>query len=344
MRQIEKRELGVGLLGVGHIGGAVANKFVERLQSHGITLHTVLVKDPSKDRPGLQLPDGARLTDDPHDIFLNPKIDIVVELTGTQNLEEARGFINDALRADKHVVTAHKPVLAEYLPDFHDLANSRGLSLSYEASVCGTIPIISLFGDYYRVQTINRLDGIINGTTNYILGRMGEGVEFKPALQEAQVKEIAEPDPTADIKGHDPQAKLSVLATLASKQHIPPSAISCEGITEVTPEGIAAAREQGGVIKLLASAKQEQGVWLARVRPEFVSQDNPLASVTGTFNSITIESDLSGAITYTGPGAGPYPTAAAVFADILHAAEHIRYGTPDYLPQLQRAAVIASAH
>lgn len=335
MNQLELRDVRVGMLGLGNIGGAVANKFEEKLRPHGIFLDTVLVRNPSKIRDGVQLPASARLTDDPNDIFLNPGIDIVVELTGTE-IEEARKYINTAFRTGKHVVTAHKKVLGEYLPDFHDLASTSGLSLSYEASACGAIPIISRFADYYNIQEILRIDGIINGTTNFILTRMGEGVEFNPALQEAQAKGVAEPDPTDDIEGYDARSKLSIFATLASKQHIKPGSISCEGIARLTLENIASAKEKGCVIKLLASARQDEGIWIAQVRPQLVSQDNPLAAVTGTLNSVTIESDLSGSITYTGRGAGPYPTAAAVLADILHAAGHVRYGTPDYLPRLKR--------
>lgn len=344
MNQLENRDVRVGMLGLGNIGGAVANKFEEKLSPHRIFLDTVFVRDPSKDRPGVQLPASASLTDDPNDIFLNPEIDIVVELTGTKEIEEAREYINAAFRTDKHVVTAHKKVLGEYLPDFHDLASTNGLSLSYEASVCGTIPVINRFADYYDIQEILRIDGIINGTTNFILTRMGEGVEFNPALQEAKAKRVAEPDHTDDIEGYDARSKLSILATLASKQHIKPVSISCEGIARLTLENIASAKEKGCVIKLLASARQDEGIWIAQVSPQLVSQDNPLAAVTGTLNSVTIESDLSGSITYTGRGAGPYPTAAAVLADILHAAGHVRYGTPDYLPKLQRAAETASVH
>lgn len=347
MNQLENRDVRVGMLGLGNIGGAVANKFEEKLRPHGIFLDTVFVRDPSKIRPGVQLPASARLTDDPNDIFLNPGIDIVVELTGAEEIEEVRNYINNAFRTGKHVVTAHKKVLGEYLPDFHDLASTKGLSLSYEASACGTIPIIQRMSDeydYYGVQTITAIDGILNGTTNSMLGDMATGVEFEPALEKAKEAGVAEPDPTDDIMGYDTRSKLAIFATLASKKHIRPATIPCQGIKELTLEEIAAASINGCVMKLLASAWQDkEGVWHAQVGPARVSKNDPLASVTETLNSVTITSDLSGAVNFTGRGAGPYPTAGAILADTLHAARHVRYSIPDFLPKLQRAE-IASVH
>lgn len=334
------------MLGLGNIGGAVANKFEEKLRPHRIFLDTVLVRDPSKIRDGVQLPASARLTDDPNDIFLDPRIDIVVELTGAE-VEVARNYINTALRAGKHVVTAHKKVLGEYLPDFHDLASTNGLSLSYEASTCGTIPVVQHLSDeyaYYGAQTITSVQGIFNGTTNSMLGDMAAGVEFKLALEKAQGAGVAEPDPTDDIMGYDTRSKLAIFATLASKKHILPASIPCQGITKVTLEEIAAASANDYVIKLLASAWQDkERIWHAQVGPARVSKNNPLASVIETLNSVTITSDLSGAVNFTGRGAGPYPTAGAILADTLHAARHVRYSIPDFLPKLQRAE-IASVH
>ncbi|MDO8489162.1 MAG: homoserine dehydrogenase [Candidatus Omnitrophota bacterium] len=342
MSHAQNREINVGMFGLGIVAGGVNNSFAERLLEHNIHLKTVVVRDLSKNRDGVQIGTFTRLSDDPYDILNDPQIDIVVELTGAE-LETSRSIIKTALQEGKHAVTAGKQVLAHYLPEFNDLARTGGLSLSYEAAVGGAIPVIRVLGEYLRVQKVNRVEGIINGTDNSILTRMGEGMTFDSALCEAIELGVAEPDPTDDIEGYDARAKLSVLATLASGYHVKQASISCHGISKITLEDIADARERGGVIKLLASARKEDGIWIAQVRPEFVPKDNPLSSVMGTFNSVTIDADLSGPIMLYGRGAGRYPTAGAVLADILHASEHVRYGTPDFLPKIKESSVLVQS-
>lgn len=343
MNQIENKDVKVGMLGLGNVAGGVANRFAQSLLEHDIHLKTIAVRDPHKVRNDIHLGVSTRLTDDPLAVLCDPEIDIVVELTGAEN-EIAKDFIATALRGGKHVVTGHKQVLGEYLPYFNVLARANDVSLSYEASVCGTIPVMRTFEYLTRVQRVGRVEGIINGTTNSILTKMGEGMTFDSALREAMESGVAEPDPTDDIEGYDARAKLAILATLASGFHIRSANIPCQGIAKITLEDVTAAWEKGGVIKLLASARKEDGIWSAQVRPEFIPNGNPLAAVTGTFNSVTIEADLSGPITLYGKGAGRYPTAAAVLADILHASEHVRYKTPDYLPNFKESTVLLSSY
>lgn len=336
MSRIAKESVHVGLIGYGNVGGGVVQYFAEdRFESSGVVLKTVAVKDPSKIRD-VPLPASVKLTADAASIIDDPEIGIVVELIGGADL--AKDYSFRTLEAGKHLVTANKALLGEYLPDLYDCAREKEVSLNFEASVCGAIPVIQTLRDYLRPQRITRIKGILNGTTNYILTQMEDGLDFNTALKAAQDLGIAESNHVLDTGGFDTQSKLAILASIASGTHIRPNSIPCRGITEVKLEDIAFARDfsRGYAIKLLASAEQHDGTWNVQVNPTLVSKDNPLSAVPGKLNSVTIEGDFSGPLTFTGFGASRKPTAGAVISDILHAAEHIRYGTPDYLPRLKR--------
>lgn len=337
-----KKEVTVGIIGHGIVAGGVINCFREgRFAPYGVALKTVAVKDPSKPR-NIKLPDSARQTADAGSILEDPNIDIVVELMG--GIKEAREYTYKGLEAGKHWVTANKALLGEDLPELFDLARKKDVSLSFEASVCGAIPVIQNLRDYFRLQKIASIRGVLNGTTNYILTRMEDGMDFKPALEEAQSLGIAETDHILDTGGFDTRSKLAILTSLTSGTHIRPENIPCRGITEVRLEDIAFAREygQGYAVKLLASATQYNGSWSVQVSPALVSRDNPLAAIRGKLNSVTIGGDLSGPLTFTGFGASRNPTAGAVVSDILHAAEHVRFHTPDFLPALKKQASITN--
>lgn len=338
----KERGINVGIIGRGVVAGGVIKCFDEgRFAPLGVVLKTVAVRDLSKPRD-IKLPSSARQTGDANSLLEDPDIDIVVELMG--GTEEARDYTYRGLEAGKHWVTANKALLGEDLPRLFNLARKKGVSLSFEASVCGAIPVIQNLRDYFRLQRITSITGILNGTTNYILTRMEGGMDFESALNEAQGLGIAEANHILDTGGFDTRSKLAVVASIASGIHIKPENIPCVGITEVRLEDIAFARRygQGYAVKLLASAKQQNGSWSVQVGPALVSQDNPLAGIRGKLNSITIEGDLSGPLTFTGFGASREPTAGAVVADILHAAEHIRFGTADYLPVLKTQAPITA--
>lgn len=337
---LSKELVTVGMIGMGSVGGGVVQSFSEgRFDPYGIILKTVAVKDPSKVRD-IRVPDSIHLTGDASSIINDPEIDIVVEVMG--GTDEARDYIFQALRNKKHVVTANKAALGEDLPELFDLAREKEVSLSFEAAVCGAIPVIGNLREYLSLQRVDSITGVLNGTTNYILSRMEDGLDFARALEEAQGLGIAEANHLLDTGGYDTRSKLAILASIASGAHIKPGDIPCRGITEVRLEDIVFAREfgQGYAIKLLASAKQHDGTWDIQVGPALISRDNPLASVRGKLNAVTIESDLSGPLTFTGFGASREPTAGAVNADIWHATEHVRYRTPDYLPHLRRKASI----
>lgn len=337
-----EKPINVGVIGSGNIGGGVVKCFLEgRFMPSGVVLKTVAVRNLSK-HSDIQLPDSAKLTDNAGSIIDDPNIDIVVELMGGTDLAKEYSF--KALKAGKHLVTANKELLGEYLPDLFDYARKKQVSLSFEASVCGAIPVIQNLRDYLRLQEVTSIKGILNGTTNYILTKMEDGMDFDSALKEAQGLGIAESNHILDTGGFDTRSKLAILASIASGTHIKPESIPCRGITEVRLEDIAFAREfgQGYTIKLLASAEQHDGTWNIQVNPTLISKDNPLASVRGKLNAVTIESDLSGPLTFTGPGAGREATAGAVISDILHAAEHARLHTPDFLPSLDRQSSITN--
>lgn len=346
MSRVENRSLKVGVIGWGNIAGGVIDSFGKgKFAKAGIELSLVAVRDPSKFRD-IALPDSARQTADANLLIADPNIDIVVELINDTN--KAREYIHNGFEAGKHWVTGSKDLLGKDLPDLFDLAREREVSLNFEASVCGAIPIIGLLREYYQIQEITSIRGIMNGTTNYILTRMGEEMDFEPALKQAQGLGIAESNHILDTGGFDTRSKLAIVASMASGMHIKPDSIPCRGITEVTKADIEFARElgvekggKGYAIKLLASAERHDGSWILQVAPTLISKDDPIASVDERLNAVTVESDFSEAITYTGPGASRYPTAGAVNADILHAAQHIRYHIPDFLPELKREASIA---
>lgn len=342
MNKVENRPVGVGVIGCSNVGGGVVNVFYEgRFNSENAILRAVAVKNLSKLREDIHFPKTARITDDPYSLIDDPQIDIIVEAMGGDT--DAKDYTFAGLHAGKHWVTANKKLLGEYFPDIIDAAKENNVSLSFEASVCGAIPIIRTLTEYLKLQTVTELRGIVNGTTNHILTRMEGGMNFITALQEAQSLGIAEEDPTDDIEGYDARSKIAILASIAVRRHIKPESIPCKGIAKVTLEDIAAARADNYVIKLLASAQQADGIWNVRVAPTLVDQDDLLAKVSGTFNSVTIKSDLSVLLILSGYGASRNPTAGAVIADISHAIEHFRFRIPESLPSLDRQPVTTTA-
>lgn len=334
------KPINIALLGCGVVGSEVAIGIEQgRLAQSGIRLKTVLIRDLSKPRP--EIGSSTTFTDNPNNVFADDEIDIYVEVMG--GVDPSLNYIQKALHKGKAVVTANKEVLGEHLPDLYDLARVSSASLSYEASVCGTIPVMHTLRDYYRPQNITGVKGILNGTTNYILTRMSEGTDFDPALYAAKAKGFAEADPKKDLDGSDACSKLAILTTVATGVHIRPQNILKRGIYGLTQDDIAFANtygvENGGkgyAVKLLGSAEQHDGTWSMQIAPTLISRNHPLASVDEATNAVTIESDLSRSVTYIGPGAGGEPTAAAILADIQHAAEHVRYKIPDYLPQIAK--------
>ena len=315
--------IGIGLLGLGVVGSAVAKAVVSR---HGskecaipLDLIAAVVRDPDKKRT-IDL-DQLMLSDDPQAVIGNTNVAIVVELMGGEN--PAFDYISSSLKAGKHVVTANKEVMCKRGDELLRIAADNNVELKYEASVGGGIPIIGPLTNDLVANRIQSIRAIINGTTNFILTKMAhEGADFDDVLAEAQSLGYAEADPTADVDGFDPMYKLSVLARLAYHTEMPIEVIHREGIRDIHAKDFRYAGELGYTIKLLAAAQasDESGL-LARVHPALIPLEVPMASVNGVLNAVEVEGDLVGPLWFQGPGAGAEPTASAVVGDILKITE-----------------------
>ncbi len=328
----------VGLMGLGTVGSGVFevldknSEQIARRAGGSIEISKIVVRDSNKAR-SLELDPGI-VTTDPDEVLEADDIDIVCEVIGCPGGDThlARGYIERALRAGKHVVTANKDVLARHGRELLELAKERKVGLHYEAAVAGGIPIIKSIKESLVANKIETLMGIINGTTNYMLTKMAKGgASFDQVLREAQEKGYAESDPTSDVEGYDAAYKLTILARLAFETDIRVEDVYCEGITKVTPEDMAFAHEFGYVLKLLAIAKSTPAGIEARVHPTLIPEDHPLASVNDVFNAIFVEGDAVGELMFYGRGAGKLPTASAVAADIVQAAQNIRRGVTGWL-------------
>ena len=314
------RTIGIGLLGVGVVGAGVARTILEKgerlLHASGgcIELRNVLVRDLHKSRGIDLLPD--LLTTNPQDVLENPEIDIVVEVLG--GLEPAKDYIFQAVANGKHVVTANKDVMAKYGPEILEAANSNGVRVLFEATVAGGTPIIAPLQRDLLANEVIAVNGIINGTTNYILTRMArDGIDFMDALTEAQELGYAEPDPTNDVEGIDAAYKLAILASIAFQTPVFDSDVYREGISKLTSRDFVYASELGYTIKLIGVARRDAEGIQARVHPAFISSDVMIAKVDGVLNAIEIETDLAGRVLFHGQGAGAMPTTSAILADVI---------------------------
>lgn len=312
----------IGLLGLGTVGAGVARL----LQANGenielktglrLELAKVLVRDRRKVRAGLEhLP----LTDDISDILSDPTIQIIVEVMG--GVEPARTYMIEALKAGKTIVTANKDVVSQYGKDLYDAGDIGDAELYFEASVGGGIPVIRPLKESLSANRMQRVMGIVNGTTNYILTQMTQqGRPYDEALREAQELGYAEPDPTNDVEGFDAARKLAILASIAFMSRVTPDQVYTEGITRITPTDIAHGQRFGWVVKLLAIGKEADGQIEARVHPAFIPRRHPLASVSGALNAIFAVGEPVGETMFYGRGAGAGPTASAVVGDLIAAA------------------------
>ena len=316
------KTIGVGLLGLGVVGSAVATSVLSGYgRRSGIELRSALVREVSRQR-SVQMPPGT-ITTDPDSVLNSPDINIVIELMGGE--EPALQYISRALTAGKHVVTANKEVISKHGEQLRDLASKSNVSLQYEASVGGGIPIINPLLEDLRANELLGLRAIINGTTNYILTQMASGgASFDEALADAQALGFAEADPSADIDAFDAAYKISILTRLAFGVSVPVESIHREGIRNTASQDFRYARELGYTIKLLAAARREKDGLLVRVHPALIPVNVPMAKVEGVLNVVEAEGDLVGPLWVQGRGAGPDPTASAVMGDILRASAAIR--------------------
>lgn len=319
---IEKQTMRFAVLGLGTVGTGVMKLLRENWDiihmktGLNLELAKVLVRDASKPRPGME---DLPLTTDINDILKDPTIKIVVELMG--GVEPARSYMIEALKWGKTVVTANKDVVSAHGKELYAAGDIGDAELYFEASVGGGIPVIRPMKESLAANRMQKVMGIVNGTTNYILTQMTQlGRPYEEALREAQELGYAEPDPTADVQGFDAARKLAILSSIAFMSRVTPDKVYTEGITRITPVDIAYGKRFGWVVKLLGIGKEVDGAVEARVHPAFIPAEHPLAAVSGSLNAIFAVGDPIGETMFYGRGAGAGPTASAVVSDLIAAA------------------------
>jgi len=319
-----ERTLRVALLGCGVVGSQVARLLGEQADDLAVRtgarleLAGIAVRRLSHPRPGI---DQALLTTDAMALATRPDVDIVIEVIG--GIEPARSLLLAAMQAGKSVVTANKALLAEHGEQLHAESRRSGADLYYEASVAGAIPLLRPLRESLAGDTVHRVLGIVNGTTNFILDRMDtSGADFGESLEEAQALGYAEPDPTADVEGFDAAAKAAILAGLAFHTRVTAADVHREGITEVTAADIASAKTLGRIVKLLAICERSDSGVSVRVHPAMIQRTHPLAAVGGAYNAVFVEAQSAGQLMFYGAGAGGTPTASAVLGDVVAVARN----------------------
>ena len=309
----------IAVLGCGTVGSGVVEVFYKNRQSIQRKAGCPLdIKYIYLRRPRPELPWQDKLCYDFDTILHDPEISIVVEVMG--GLHPAGEWIAACLKNNKSVVTANKELIAAQGAQLLALARQHQVNLLFEASVGGGIPIIRPLHQCLGANELDDIQGILNGTTNFILTKMSrEGMSFSQALQMAQQLGYAEADPTADVQGLDACRKICILASLAFGSQLYPQLVHCQGITELTPEDVEYARNWGGVIKLIARAHRDPDTQQlsALVAPMFVPHDSQLSTVDDVFNGILVDGDATGQVLFYGKGAGKLPTASAVISDVI---------------------------
>ena len=332
---MDYRPLRIALLGAGSVGAQVARLLLENKAELAarvgaeLELIGVAVRD-LKAKRSASIP-VELLTTDAENLILSA--DIVIEVMG--GIEPARTYILQALNSGSDVITANKALLATHGTELFDTAEQVGAQLYFEAAVAAAIPIIRPLRESLAGDKVNRIMGIVNGSTNYILDRMDTaGLSLEDAMTEATELGYLEADPSLDVEGYDAAQKVAILASLAFHTEVPLDHVYREGITKVTKQQITSARENGYVIKLLAIAERisaddsgEQGV-SARVYPALIPREHPLAAVHGAFNAVFVEAEAAGSLMFYGSGAGGVQTASAVLGDLVSAAKRHVAGGP----------------
>ena len=319
-----QKTLKIALLGCGSVGSQVARLLQEQATDLSpragarLELAGIAVRRLSHPRTGV---DPALLTTDAMELATRPDVDIVVEVIG--GIQPAQSLLLAAMKSGKSVVTANKALLAEHGEQLHEASRTFGADLYYEASVAGAIPLLRPLRESLAGDTVHRVLGIVNGTTNFILDRMDtSGADFSESLEEAQALGYAEPDPTADVEGFDAAAKAAILAGLAFHTRVTAADVHREGISEVTAADIASARTLGRIVKLLAICERSGDGVAVRVHPAMIPRSHPLAAVGGAYNAVFVEAQSAGRLMFYGAGAGGTPTASAVLGDVVAVARN----------------------
>lgn len=311
--------IGIGLLGLGTVGQGVVEILEERrdalksLLKEDISIKKILVRDIHKKR-NIKVSEGI-LTDDFQDI-LDEEVDIVIEVTS--DLEQSYRYIVEAMNRGKHIVTANKAIVSKYFEELNELSIKNGVGFLYEASVGGGIPVLKPLKEQIVLNDIDEVQGILNGTCNYILTNMFErDLDYDEVLRTAQELGYAEADPSADVQGHDTLRKLRILATLGLQGKITEEDILLEGIDNINAFDIAQIKRLDSTIKLIGEAKRRGDGFTAVVQPMIIKNDSYFASVNGAFNSVAFKGNNVGELKFYGSGAGKLPTANAILSDVI---------------------------
>lgn len=327
---MENKKIKIGLIGLGTVGSGVF-KTLKAFENTEVV--KIAVKNINKPR-NIENLDNSILTTDCYAVVNDPESDIVCELIG--GVEPAFSLIKKAIENGKHIVTANKELLAKHGEELFNFAEEHNKVILYEAAIAGGIPLIMPIKTILAGNKINKIEAILNGTTNYILTKMDvQGASYADVLKEAQELGYAETDPTGDVEGFDAAYKITTLATIAFKKRIKLENVYREGITKIRAQDMLAANDLGYKIKLIASAKlDENGNADVRVHPMLISKNSTLAHIDYVTNAVSLSGHPVGSITLSGPGAGEFPTASSVIGDVLAIAAEI--GKTDYLLPMMR--------
>ena len=325
-----KKKIKIGLIGLGTVGSGVY-KTLKNFDNVEVT--KIAVRNLNKPR-NIENLDNSIVTDKPYEVVNDPDIDIVAELIG--GIEPAFDLIKTAIKNGKHIVTANKELLAKHGEELFNFAEKYNKVVLYEAAIAGGIPLIMPIKTILAGNKINKIEAILNGTTNYILTKMDvQEASYEDVLKEAQELGYAEADPTGDVEGFDAAYKITTLATITFRKRVKLENVYREGITKIRAQDMQAANDLGYKIKLIASANiDEQGRADVRVHPMLVSKKSTLAHIDYVTNAVSLEGHPVGSVTLSGPGAGEFPTASSVVGDILAIANEL--GTSDYILPMMR--------
>lgn len=325
-----EKKIKIGLIGLGTVGSGV---FKTLKNFDYVEVVKIAVRNINKPR-NIEGLDNSILTDNPYDVVNDPEIDIVAELVG--GLDPAFDLIKTAIENGKHIVTANKELLAKRGEELFEIAEKHNKVVLYEAAIAGGIPLIMPIKTILAGNKINKIEAIVNGTTNYILTKMDvDGASYEDVLKEAQELGYAEADPTGDVEGFDAAYKIATLATITFHKRIKIENIYREGITKIRSADMKAANDLGYKIKLIASGKiDEEGNADVRVHPMLVSKKTTLAHIDYVTNAVHLSGHPVGSITLSGPGAGEFPTASSVVGDILAICAEL--GKSDYILPMMR--------
>lgn len=316
----ENDMINIGILGLGTVGTGVVEIVNSRkdelktLLGRQVNIKKILVKNKDKKRD-TQLEDGI-LTDNFDEILNDKDIEIIIEVTSV--VDESYHYIKQALNNNKHVVTANKAVVSKYFEELSELAYKNGRAFLYEASVGGGIPVLKPLKDQLVLNEIEEVQGILNGTCNYILTRMvDEGIDYKDVLEIAQELGYAEADPSADVEGHDTLRKLRILGSLGLKGKVSEEDIELRGINRIKSTDIDNIKAMDSRVKLIGEVKAVEGGFTASVQPMIMKNSHYFSSVNMAYNSVAFKGENVGELKFYGPGAGKLPTANAILTDVI---------------------------